>query len=725
MRGMKMLRAALCVTLLAGACGDNNGDGTTDTDDGDTTAPTTTASVAGGPRRAALDEVTLTADEPATIYYTTDGSAPTATSPSGPSPVSVADPGATLRFFAIDTAGNEETPKQLDWSIDALGPAPVADLIATGGLDAIDLSWSNPTAAGFTDVVLARIDDAAAAIPTDGSALAVGDAFAGGEVVYVGTAASFVDLGRHGTSTYVALARYADNAAYSEPRFASAATTAPQTGTITITAAGVATVDAPPGYAMTVDNVVAAVPLAGIPPTWSFDVNLTRNLEGAAFNTKLIATNVSGALTGMGGIDIDAGPYTGLRMLRFGSLRLDAGAAATASSIVTTTGPDVVIDFEIVTGPAQIGQDWTPDGSAPVRDLVVGYSTFDEFEPAPVFPGLTRSYGGYRGGQVTPDGRYMIAGTRNMPILSKIDLATGATVQTLELATTHGASTGALPSCRLAASGTRMYCILQDGMHTYAYFNTLTDATDQITSRANRPMPDGNAVYVIEIDPRTMTEVRRVELFDDAVDLLARGTRVALSPDDRQAVAVVGTPWADAPSTSVHLIDLATWTLRDTDDAVAGYQPLAPAARVTACGFDIDASHLACNASVYGDGDGDNVTVYDLATMASTVIDLDGVVDSDPTQVKTFMAMPDGTMLAFGYTDAPGTPRFDPTSGVVTAFGTDAPDMEGRAVTRSGSAIYVSARNSLTILEANGDVRLTLPNTFDRDYSHDLALTPF
>ena len=53
-------------------------------------APTTTASPAGGSYRPLPSVVTLTADEPAIIYYTTDGSEPYLRGPQAPSPVEIA-----------------------------------------------------------------------------------------------------------------------------------------------------------------------------------------------------------------------------------------------------------------------------------------------------------------------------------------------------------------------------------------------------------------------------------------------------------------------------------------------------------------------------------------------------------------------------------------------------------------------------------------------------------
>lgn len=67
------------------------------------TAPVTTATPAGGSSIYPLS-VTLATNEPATIYYTTNGNAPTNSSPHATSPfdIQILAP-TTLKFFAIDT----------------------------------------------------------------------------------------------------------------------------------------------------------------------------------------------------------------------------------------------------------------------------------------------------------------------------------------------------------------------------------------------------------------------------------------------------------------------------------------------------------------------------------------------------------------------------------------------------------------------------------------------
>ncbi|HEX7031627.1 MAG TPA: chitobiase/beta-hexosaminidase C-terminal domain-containing protein, partial [Nitrososphaera sp.] len=70
----------------------------------DASGPTVTASPAGG-TYASAQSVTLSASEPATIYYTTDGSTPTIASTVYTAPISLTA-NTVLKFFAVDSAGN-------------------------------------------------------------------------------------------------------------------------------------------------------------------------------------------------------------------------------------------------------------------------------------------------------------------------------------------------------------------------------------------------------------------------------------------------------------------------------------------------------------------------------------------------------------------------------------------------------------------------------------------
>jgi len=82
----------------------------------DTVPPVTTVTPVPGTYSASPLQVTLTANEPSTIYYTLDGSQPTTGSPVYSGPIAVAATG-TLQYFAVDRAGNSGAVKQASYVI--------------------------------------------------------------------------------------------------------------------------------------------------------------------------------------------------------------------------------------------------------------------------------------------------------------------------------------------------------------------------------------------------------------------------------------------------------------------------------------------------------------------------------------------------------------------------------------------------------------------------------
>ena len=83
----------------------------------DKVAPVTTAAPAAGPYTGD-QTITLTADEAATTYYTTDGSAPTIASTVYTVPFTITAPGIIdVKFFSVDTAGNVESTKVAQYDL--------------------------------------------------------------------------------------------------------------------------------------------------------------------------------------------------------------------------------------------------------------------------------------------------------------------------------------------------------------------------------------------------------------------------------------------------------------------------------------------------------------------------------------------------------------------------------------------------------------------------------
>ncbi|TLY06534.1 MAG: DUF5011 domain-containing protein, partial [Thaumarchaeota archaeon] len=88
----------------------------------DTTPPTVSASPVGG-TFTITQSVTLAASEPATIYYTKDGTTPTTSSAVYSSPISIGT-STTLKFYAKDTAANIGTVTSQVYTINTTTPPP-------------------------------------------------------------------------------------------------------------------------------------------------------------------------------------------------------------------------------------------------------------------------------------------------------------------------------------------------------------------------------------------------------------------------------------------------------------------------------------------------------------------------------------------------------------------------------------------------------------------------
>jgi beta propeller repeat protein len=132
----------------------------------DSDAPGVTANLASGIYGSA-QTVTLTPDEPATVYYTTDGSAPTTSSLKYSGPININQEGTTtLNFLAVDR-GNNASPVMSEWyTIDTTDPTVSADPPGgtTGGPQTVTLTAADATA---TNVYFTTNGSA----PTDQSAL--------------------------------------------------------------------------------------------------------------------------------------------------------------------------------------------------------------------------------------------------------------------------------------------------------------------------------------------------------------------------------------------------------------------------------------------------------------------------------------------------------------------------------------------------------------------------
>ena len=101
----------------------------------DTTAPVVTASPAGG-QYPAGQQITLTSNEPAGIYYTRDGTAPSTSSTRYTGPITLtAD--FTLRFIGIDSAGNSSAPVAQTYTLAVVTVLPKHDFTGDDRADVL------------------------------------------------------------------------------------------------------------------------------------------------------------------------------------------------------------------------------------------------------------------------------------------------------------------------------------------------------------------------------------------------------------------------------------------------------------------------------------------------------------------------------------------------------------------------------------------------------------
>lgn len=714
-------RTSWCLSLVAvtaTGCGllppaepgaaDAGADAAVDAPPPDRTPPTTAARPAGGVHRA-LPAVVLTTDEPATIYYTVDGSAPSTASPHGPSPLPVAGlvAGVPLRYLAADAAGNQEAVRSDTYTVDALGPAAVERLRATAtGADVL-VTWSPPAATDLRDVVLARVDDVAATGAVDGRPMTPGDDMGTGRVVYVGTAASFTDPAPGpGHHTYVAWARYRSGV-YAEGRVAGTRLQPPaQACTLRV--------DVDTGTAAVVEQP-SAWTLAMAPPSLAggvveVPVTITSRLAGVAFAPKLVVTGLTAtggapAVVGASGNLTDgaaAGPF-----VAFGPHGLAEGGAATRPLRLTTGGASVidvrcaVVESESLFYAERCATPATDGGG--LFDLASG-QRLGGLPVPPRFAPVATGCAQWQSLVLSPDGRWLYAGARSGRRVAKLDTTSFAVVATLDVpVATASAAAGRLA---LDPSGRRLYVGVTDGAHG--------GGRRQLVGNATLPAVEPG---VVEVDAATLTERRRLSF--GIGGHLRRLARLAVSPDGRTVAALVAAVRAPTSNSELHLIDVAGWTERDVDPTRAGVQtaPLGTV-RGPSLTFAPGGRHL-----VIGQGNGaaaaelDDIGVLDLRSYQLTTVD-------HPRGERVIGALAlDDRVLLLGQGTYLAT--LDPASGQRFVSGATLPAgrHQAAAFSRDGRTVIVTGDAGTSLVDLASGVRHALLAAGPRGL-HTVAATP-
>lgn len=716
----RLLSAGLLLASLGVACGDGGGskgkvDAATDTE-----APHSSANPAGGTFRELPAEVVLRASESATIYYTIDGSPPSTSSSSAPSPVNVTGISDTLRFFAVDQAGNQEVEQTESYTLDKFGPAPIDNFAAQIVADDVSLTWENPDADDFVDVVVARVPDVTATpIPADGSTPTVDDALpSGGKVVFVGpdptAALSNQEDGNH---TFIAWARY-ESGVFSEPRVVGARVAVmPQIGQITIdVAAQSVTVNTQPsGYSLAGSNVVFN---AG---ALSFDMTATSTRPGIHFHNKMIVTAASiGTFSNPDGT-VDDGGENQDEFRYFGPEGLLKGQSAARSIEMSGIAADsvVVVDVLMRNDPAVFNHFWNNDQMGKgleISDFATGFAVAAGMR-APAFDNPTRAddNASWRQGGISGDGRYLFVGARSTNRVSKIDLSTMEVVAGIDVAISG--EVGATSDVQVSASGRRAWVLLNDGMHTGVSHRTLADLQDAL----DRTEPANVSVHLVEVDLATMTEVSRITL-KTSDNILYIGRRIGLSRDGRWAVIAAGAQYVDVSISELFLVDLQSGEIVDADDTTPELDPFDPQGLYPSqASFSHDGSKIIFNTS-YLKGC-DQVGLIDLATKEVTIHDYDLTTDCE-TKAINFLAKEDGGFYLIG--EYPGLVSFDPSDSTFTTTGATDVYWTWATLSMDGSRIIGSDYGDIDIMTiADGVIERTVRRSGSSVYGHTVLATPF
>lgn len=335
---------AACNDIVCGEGTYADGDTCIGYDPNDATAPVTTADPPGGRGRAALPEsVVLTSDEPARIYVTTDGSDPDpATTPGETSPVTVVDitQGMTLKWIAVDRAGNREEIKSTIFDSDTTPPTPPSAFTVTMNGTTAQVAWANPADGDFAGTAVARVSDVVDVLPTDGMVVGPGMLSSSVQVLQVGTGTTLSDPGRlPGPTRYVAWS-YDDLGNYSAPVIAGASL---PIGTLTaqLTYDTAANTLAMPTVPENISLTGTTATLSGT--TLTVSLKLTNNTTRYFHNFKAEVTSATNATYTSSDGTADGFPFES-----FGPNLFGPGASVTRDLVFTVTaGTVATIDLTL------------------------------------------------------------------------------------------------------------------------------------------------------------------------------------------------------------------------------------------------------------------------------------------------------------------------------------------------------------------------------------------
>jgi len=162
---------------------------------------------------------------------------------------------------------------------------------------------------------------------------------------------------------------------------------------------------------------------------------------------------------------------------------------------------------------------------------------------------------------ISSDGRYIYGGNKTDRVLQVMDTTTSMLVASTDLGA-NANSLGCIPSVALSADEASLYVLVNDGSHWHGTSDDSSGTLEPTTT-----------ADLVELNASTLAEIRRVNLFTDATNSKVP-TDIELSPDASTLAISVGTR-AGVDESELFFVDVAGFTLVDTDGATAGVQPVA------------------------------------------------------------------------------------------------------------------------------------------------------